>query len=128
MDVLYSAQRAKTKITSRSTTTMTTSYVALETAGETGEEHSDRSKANEEADRIIGDGHHARCFHPVVEAGSIVSQASNNMSEGKKMVKTVKKQARQQQQKRLKRFQKKTWKSEDSSRRGEVHPKKRNKD
>ena len=42
--------------------------------------------------------------------------------------KTVKKQARQQQQKRLRIFQKKTWKSEDSLRRGEAHPKKRNDD
>ena len=48
------------------------------------EEHSDRSTVNEEADRIVGDGHHARRFHPVVEAGSIVLQVSNKMSEGKK--------------------------------------------
>ena len=33
---------------------------------------------------------------------------------------------RQQQQMRLRRFQKKTWKSEDSLRREEAHPKKRN--
>ena len=41
---------------------------------------------------------------------------------------TVKKKARQQQQKRLKRFQEKTRKSEDSSRRGDVHPKRKNND
>ena len=61
-----------------------TPYVAVETAGETGEEHSDRRTANEKADRTVGDGHHARCFHRVVEAGSVVLQVSNNMSEGKK--------------------------------------------
>ena len=56
----------------------------METAGETGEEHSDRSTANEKTDRTMGDGHHARRLHLVVEAGSIVLQVSNNMSEGKK--------------------------------------------
>ena len=67
-----------------STSTETTPYVAVETAGETGEEHSDRGTVNEEADRTVGDGPHARCFHPVVEAGSIVLRK-----------KTVKKQAKQ---------------------------------
>ena len=55
----------------------------METAGETGEEHSERSKANAEADRIVGEGHHARYFHSVAEAGSIVLHVSNNMNEGK---------------------------------------------
>ena len=67
-----------------STSTETTSHVAVETAGETGEEHCDRSTANEEPDRTVCEGHHARCLHLVVEAGSIVLQVSNNMSEGKK--------------------------------------------
>ena len=51
-----------------STSTETTPYVAVETAGVTGEEHSDRSTVNEEADHTVGDDHHARCIHPVVEA------------------------------------------------------------
>ena len=76
-----------------STSTETTPYVAVETARVTGEEHSDRSTVNEEADHTVGDDDHARCIHPVVEAGSIVLHVSNNMNEGKK---TVKKQARQQ--------------------------------
>ena len=67
-----------------STSTETTPYVAVETAGVTCEEHSDRCTVNEEADHTVGDDHHARCIHPVVEAGSIVLQVSNNMSEGKK--------------------------------------------
>ena len=75
-----------------------------ETAGVTGEEHSDRSTVNEDADHTVGDDHQARCIHAVVEKGSVVLQVSNNMSEVKK--RTVKKQARQKQQKRLKRFQK----------------------
>ena len=54
----------------KSTSTETTPYVAVETAGETGEEHSDRSTANEEADRTVGDGHHARCLHLDVEKGN----------------------------------------------------------
>ena len=77
---------------------------AVETAGVTGEEQPDRRTVNEESDHTVGDDHHARCAHPVVEAGSIVSHVSNDMNEGKR--KTVKKQARQQQQKRLRRFQK----------------------
>ena len=35
------------------TSTQTTPYVTVETAGETGEEHSDRSTENEEADRMV---------------------------------------------------------------------------
>ena len=54
------------------------------TAGETGDEHSDRITANLEADRIEGEGHHARYPHSVAEAGSIVLHVSNNMNEGKK--------------------------------------------
>ena len=79
---------------------------SVETANETGGKRRGcllLRTVNEEGDRTVGDGHHAQCSHPVVEAGSIVLQVSNNMSEGKK---TMKKQARQQQQKRLKRFQK----------------------
>ena len=68
-----------------STYTETTPYVAVETAGVTGEEHSDRSTVSEEADHTVGDDHHARCIHPVVEAGSIVDYKSVfNMSEGNK--------------------------------------------
>ena len=93
-----------------STSTETTPYVAVDTAGVTGEEHFDRSKVNEEADSVetaneaggrhrgrpvlrtvsededhtVGDDHHARYIHLVIEAGSIVLQVSNNMSEGKK--------------------------------------------
>ena len=57
---------------SESTSTETTPYVAVETAGVTGEEHSDRSTVNEEADHTVGDDHHARYPHSVAEAGSIV--------------------------------------------------------
>ena len=46
--------------------------------------HSDRSTANVEADRIAGEGHHARYLHSVAEAGSIVLHVSNNMNEGNK--------------------------------------------
>ena len=67
-----------------STYSETTPFVAVETAGETGEEHSDRSTANVEADRIAGLGHHARYLHSAAEAGSIVSHVSNNMNECKK--------------------------------------------
>ena len=42
------------------------------------------AQRTKKTDRTVGDGHHARCLHPVVEAGSIVLQVSNNMSEGKK--------------------------------------------
>ena len=56
----------------------------METAEETGEEHSERSTANVEADRIAGEGHHARYLHSFAEAGSIVLHVSNNMNEGKK--------------------------------------------
>ena len=102
-------QRRNQKELIESTYSETTPFVAVETAGETVEEHSDRSTANVEAESIAGEGHHARYLHSVAEAGSIVLHASNNMNEGKKMVntvKTVKEQARQQQQKRLKIFQK----------------------
>ena len=67
-----------------STSTETTSFVAVETARETGEEHSDRSTANVKADRIAGEGHHARYLHSVAEAGSILLHVSNNRNEGKK--------------------------------------------
>ena len=53
------------------------------TAGETGEEHSDRSTAHVEADRVAGEGHHARYLHSVAEAGSLVLHVSNNTNEGK---------------------------------------------
>ena len=53
--------------------------------------HSDRSTVNVEADRIAGGGHHARYLHSVAEAGSIVLHVSNNMNEGNKKMKTVKK-------------------------------------
>ena len=49
-----------------SASTETTLNVAVESAGETGEEHSDRCTANEEADRNVGDDFHARCLHTVV--------------------------------------------------------------
>ena len=109
----------------KSTSTETTLNVAVQTAGVTGEEHSDRSTANEESGCIVGGDHHARCAHPVDEAGSIVLYVSYDISEKKKK---VQKQARQQQQMRLRRFQNKTRKSEDSLRREEAHPKKRNND
>ena len=108
-----------------STSTDTTLNVSVGTAGVTGEEHSDRSTVNEESGCFVGGDHHARCAHPVDEAGSIVFYVSNDMSEEKK---TVKKQTRQQQQMILRRFQKKMWKSEDSLRKEEAHPKKRNND
>ena len=95
-------------------------------ARESGDEHSERDTTKLEADRIKGEGLRARFPHLVAEAGAIVLHVSNNMNEVKKMVKTVEtveKKARQLQQKRLKRFQEKTRKSEDSSRKGEVHPK-----
>ena len=61
---------------------------------------------------------HARVPHLVAEGGSIVLLVSNNMDEVSKnmmkTVKTVRKKARQQQM-RMKRYQRKTSKSEDSS-------------
>ena len=63
-----------------STYTETTPFVAVETAEVTGEEHSERSTANVEADRIVGEGHHARYIHSVAEAGSIVLHVSDNMN------------------------------------------------
>ena len=38
---------------------------------------------NEESGHIVGEEHHARCAHSDDEAGSIVLQVSNDMSEGK---------------------------------------------
>ena len=105
------------------TSTETTLNVAVEAAGGTGEEHAELSTVNEESGHIVGEEHHARCAHPDEEAGSIALHVSNDMSEEKK---TVNKQAKQQQQKRLRRCQRKTLKSEDSSRREKAHPKKRN--
>ena len=67
-----------------SKSTETTPCVAVESAGATGEEHSDRITVNEEADQTVGDDHHARCIDLVVEAGSVVLQVSNNMGEGKR--------------------------------------------
>ena len=64
-----------------STSTETTSIFAEVIAGETGDEHSDRITANLEADRIEGEGHHARYRNSVAEAGSIVLHVSNNMNE-----------------------------------------------
>ena len=104
------------------------SVVAVVIARESNVEHSDRITRKFEADRIKAEGHHVWYPHLVAEEGSIVLHVSNNMNGGKKdvkTVKTVKKKVRQQQQKRLKRFQEKTRKSEDSSRRGEVHPKRK---
>ena len=105
------------------TSTETTLNVAVEAAGRTGEEHSELSTANEESGHIVGEEHRARCAHSDEEAGSIVLHVSSDMSEEKK---TVKKQVRQEQQKRLRRYQRKTLKSEELSRREEAHPKKRN--
>ena len=53
-------------------------------ARESGDEHSDRNTSKLEADRIKGEGHHARFPHLVAEAGSIVLYVSNNMNEVKK--------------------------------------------
>ena len=107
-----------------STSTETTPHVAVETAGVTGEEQSDRSTVNEEADHIVGDDHHARCIHLVVEAGSIVShqqQHERRKKDGEEAGETTAATETEQ-------ISKKTWKSEDSLRRGEEHPKKRNND
>ena len=79
----------------------------------TREEHSELSSENEESDHIVGEEHHARCAHSDEEAGSIVLHVSSDMNEKEK---TMKKQARQQQQKTLRRYQRETLKSEDSSR------------
>ena len=66
---------------SESSSTETTSAVAVATARMSGEEHSDRNTAKVEADRIQGDDHHARFPHLVAEAGSIVLHVSNSMNE-----------------------------------------------
>ena len=57
---------------SESSSTETTSAVAVATARMSGDEHSDRNTTKVETDRIQGDGHHARFPHLVAEAGSIV--------------------------------------------------------
>ena len=67
-----------------STSTETTLNVAVEAAGETGEEHSELSTVNEESGHIVGEEHHARCAHSDEEAGSTVVHVSNDMSEEKK--------------------------------------------
>ena len=100
------------------TSTETILNDAVGASGGTGEEHSERSTVNEESGHIVGEERHARCAHSDEEAGSIMLHVSTDMN--------VKKQARQQQQKRLRRYQRKTLKSEDSMRREEAHPKKRN--
>ena len=79
----------------------------------------------------MGDGHHARCLHRDVEAGSIVLQVSNYVSEGEKDGQDGQdgeEAGETTAAKETEEISKKTWKSEDSSRRGEVHPKKRNND
>ena len=50
-------------------------------ARESGDEHSDRNTTKLEADRIKGEGLHARFPHLVAEAGSIVLHVSHNMNE-----------------------------------------------
>ena len=56
VDVLYSPQQAKTKITSRSTTTMSNTNddpnENEKTAEVTGEEHRDRGTVNDDADNV----------------------------------------------------------------------------
>ena len=54
---------------------------AVEAAGGTGEEHSERSTVNEESGHIVGEEHHARCAHSDEEAGSIVLHVSSDMNE-----------------------------------------------
>ena len=57
---------------------------AVEAAGETGEEHSERSTVSEESGHIVGEEHHARCAHRDEEAGFIVSHVSSDMNEKEK--------------------------------------------
>ena len=58
---------------------------AVEAAGGTGEEHSERSMVNEESGHIVGGEHHARCAHSDEEAGSIVVHVvSTDMNEKKR--------------------------------------------
>ena len=84
---------------SESSSTETTSAVAVATAMMSGDEHSERHTAKVETDRIQGDGHHARFPHLVAEAGSFVLHFSNSMNEVlKKTMKTVKRKAGQQQE------------------------------
>ena len=66
---------------SESSSTETTSAVAVATARMSGDEHSDRNTTKVETDRIKGEGLHARFLHLVAEAGSIVLHVSNNMNE-----------------------------------------------
>ena len=66
---------------SESSSTETTSTVAVAIARESGDERSDRNTTKVETDRIQGDGHHARFPHFVAEACSIVLHVSNNMDE-----------------------------------------------
>ena len=69
---------------SESTSTGTTSVVAVVIARESDDEHSERITGKLEANRIKPEGHHARYLHLVAEAGSIVLHVSNNMNEGRK--------------------------------------------
>ena len=101
-------------------------------ARESGDENFDRNTTKLEADRIKGEGLHARFTHLVVEAGSVVLHVSNNMNEVKKDGEDSGDCEEEGEtaaaKERLKRFQEKTRKSEDSSRRGDVHPKRKNND
>ena len=67
-----------------SSSTETTSTVAVAIVRMSGDEHSDRNTTKVETDLIQGDGHHALFPHLVAEAGSIVLHVSNNMNEVKK--------------------------------------------
>ena len=80
----------------------------------TGEKHSDRSTVNEESDHTVGDDHHARCAHPVVEASSVVLHVSNDTNEGKKDGESASETTATEETGEI---SKKTWKSEDSLRR-----------
>ena len=66
------------------TSTETMLNDAVEAAGETGEEHSERSTVNEESGHIVGEEHRARCAHRDEEAGSIVSHVSTDTNEKEK--------------------------------------------
>ena len=85
----------------------------------TGEEHSDRNTVNEKSDHNVGDDHHARCAHPVVEAGSIVLHVNNDMNVEKKNGEEADETAAAKETEK---------KSEDLLRRGTAHPKKKNND
>ena len=84
-----------------------------------GEEHSERSTVNEESGCIVGGDHHGAHIRSMRQVLSCYVSATTSTRKKK----TMKKQARQQQ---LKRYQRKTWKSEDSLRKEEAHPKKTN--